>query len=75
MSWYGSHAIMTKADARALLPPRSCRRCVYLFRVMVMYPRGWWLMGKCDRCGVDRSTWPEILGWNEYAHLFGNKNG
>ena len=45
MSWYGTHPAITKAAARALLPARACRICVYYTRVRGVAPVA------CTRCG------------------------
>jgi len=45
MSWYGAHPVLSKADAKALLPVGACKRCVYYFRVHQQRPVC------CGRCG------------------------
>jgi len=49
MSWWGSHPVITNAEARALLPPNACKRCVYYARVNPTSAR--WLFDQCTRCG------------------------
>jgi predicted Zn-ribbon and HTH transcriptional regulator len=49
MSWYGSHPKISIAEARALLPPGACKRCIYWMRVMVgqeLRPT------RCPRCNL-----------------------
>lgn len=48
MSWYGSHPSITKQKAKALLPKRACKLCVYWTRVY-----GGPGSALCSRCSSD----------------------
>lgn len=47
MGWNGTHPTIGKSEARALLFPAPCKRCVYRFRVFQM-------TAYCHRCGVGK---------------------
>jgi hypothetical protein len=49
MSWYGSHPLITKEEARKKLPLRACKRCVSYYRVFPNKDKG-----SCTRCGNPR---------------------
>lgn len=64
MSWYGTHAEMTRNEAVRLLPPATCRRCVYYYRAVThdnptatVWSDGKKSFTRCRRCGVD---WAEL---------------
>jgi len=55
MSWYGQHSHISKTEMRALLPPGTCKRCVYWFRIAIDTPAVTWdLADPCPRCGTPR---------------------
>lgn len=57
MSWYGTHGAITKEQAKELLPPRACRKCVYWVRVFIDFSTAahpYYLDDTylCPRCGA-----------------------
>src|SRR5437763_16255524 len=64
MSWYGAHPELSRDEVKRLLPPRSCKLCVYWFRVALRNPHGSWaLPEKCPRCGIaQRELFENLTG-------------
>jgi len=57
MSWYGDHAKFSKAEVKQMLPPGSCKRCIYWFRVVLNSSKdSWEFTDSCPRCGIDRQA-------------------
>jgi hypothetical protein len=54
VSWFGAHPDIPRALAKAILPARACRVCVYRLRVHAV--RALWVMSHetytCPRCGL-----------------------
>jgi hypothetical protein len=60
MAWNGTHPHVSRKVARTYLPPASCRRCVYAFRIAV----GSKLMARRfagSRCSRPRHQTPPAL--------------
>ncbi len=55
MRWHGAHGVLTREQARELLPPAACKDCINWVRVFT--DRSSWnhfliaLVSKCTRCG------------------------
>jgi hypothetical protein len=63
MSWYGAHPELSRDEVRRLLPPRSCKLCVYWFSVALSNPHSWALPDKCPRCGIpQRELFENLAG-------------
>ena len=61
MSWYGSHAPLRQGTARQLLPPATCKRCIYFFRLSLLPMFKFDLEGKCSRCGIDKNELQKLI--------------
>lgn len=57
MSWNGTHPVIDRTKAKALLPLGACRWCVYKMQVFharfINEAGGVVFFPKCDRCGVE----------------------
>lgn len=49
MSWWGTHPVITRAEARRLLPPGACRLCVAYVRAFPARVHEAYVT--CTRCG------------------------
>lgn len=55
MGWSGSHAKLSRSEVEPFMPPASCKRCWYFFRVWLTEPmEGMPELLQCDRCGIHR---------------------
>ena len=56
MSWYGTHAKVSRDEIKRLLPPAACKQCIYWFRVVIgSSPEIWYREhDKCPRCGIPK---------------------
>lgn len=52
--WYGTHPKLPKEIIKKLLPPASCKHCIYFFSVAIgSSPYEWSCKNeKCQRCGI-----------------------
>ena len=63
MSWNGAHCSLTKAQVKGLLPPATCKDCVYWFRYAIgTQPENWYLPDeRCGRCAIPRAQHLRML--------------
>lgn len=71
MSWNGAHPKISKAAARALLPAKACRVCVYFARVYPDLAERWRRCRdtECHRCGVQRGKATAEQGTSDRLQL------
>lgn len=48
MSWYGKHPIVSKEEAKKLLPAGACKRCIYWIRCFPKRIRHRLLCSRCS---------------------------
>lgn len=65
MSWYGTHPRYSKKEIASLLPPATCKNCIYWFRTVVgSTPDSWYQQYEtCPRCGI--AQWDILAQLNE----------
>ncbi len=52
MSWFGTHPAISKEEARQMLPPGACKRCVYYARCFPEEVLANYRLMQCSRCST-----------------------